>query len=114
MSVSLTSLDGERGVFKIGQDGLHPNVGLAFVYEDKRQKFWFYINSDLISSESDYYEVNFATSTRFGYRLEKLSIADQQVIEQNIRLFFKNYNTVGERVSAGEGRRIIFTWKFSR
>jgi hypothetical protein len=96
--------------FEIKMDGNHPQAGQAFVYQDRRYKFWFY--TDLLKVD-DVYEVlvKDASSQRFSGGTPKIPKQDSKVIERNIRLYFERFDYYGRAYSPLSDRHVVkFTW----
>lgn len=112
MSILLATLEGERGVFTISQDGGHPNLGIAFIYQDESYRFWFYVSHDSQTSLHPAIEILSASQERFSRKITDFRKFDLEYLQNNIRIFFNRFGASGNLLSDHEARSAVnFTWR---
>ena len=79
---------GPSGEYSIERDGYHPQAGMAFLYEDDKYTFYFYVEDkvDMTRWEMTLI-VKHASTQRFNMGTPVIGHGDKSIIEQNIERY---------------------------
>jgi hypothetical protein len=102
--------------FNISSDGMHPEAGYAYRYDDGKDVFWFYVNIDDNGEERGSYTLVFKHMTigRFSGRPPSISESELRIVEENITGYFSRYTLFNTEFRAFDKKPALrFDWAFS-
>jgi hypothetical protein len=111
-----TGPDKNARAYTINRDGMHPEVGRAYIYKDGKHLFWFYMQSPVQDARSGDWTlpISHASTQRFAGELPAIRPEDQIDIEEKVREYFSRHNIFGEKLSPLDPTRsVLFEWRFA-
>ena len=109
-------LEGPHGRFRVDMEGMLPEKGYAFLYEDDRHRFFFFARIDAPSPPEFRISIWYASTEHRGGDLPRISSGEVKRIEENLRHFFRTrqFFSIHEPIvkSIDRPEDISFSWKF--